>query len=291
MIGMQVVLGILFILFIIPIFDTKVGYYGNQPTFDENGLMMLQIMYEDQGNTTGFQEAVQVPQPLPHAGCACGLLTNTIAHWASRTRPLPPTVQLYINATSYALGSHPTSEIYSLVVCNETIYDDPIDKNRRESELIKYTVESTECSQGLWEECLVSEAGFDAKWHTRMQASRRRPWHLRHAALAPTLRLCPLAACRPATCRLAVSGLSSAVQAILNICRTSFIALLLVGGALLIIRDAELLVLKPVERMMKKVRVLSFFREPGPDERRGALSCGMCVNHPSCMLVRQAGRV
>ena len=46
-------------------------------------------------------------------------------------------------------------------------------------------------------------------------------------------------------------------QAALNMCRTVFVCLMLGAGALFFSRDAHALVLKPIERMVKKVREVS----------------------------------
>lgn len=96
--------------------------------------------------------------------------------------------------TTYELGINPTSSIYRLVVCNQTVYDDPLEHKRRESEIIFYSLPSPGCGNSMSSngsspdagQCCVTEAGFDAKWHTRMQARRQSIDRL----LLPAVRTC-----------------------------------------------------------------------------------------------------
>ena len=70
---------------------------------------------------------------------------------------------------------------------------------------------------------------------------------------------------------------NSQFNAALNILRTSFICLVIGGGAILLTRDANRLVLLPIERMLKKVlnpRPCSF-----PDLHQGRSSCSMYMAH------------
>lgn len=50
---------------------------------------------------------------------------------------------------------------------------------------------------------------------------------------------------------------SSMIQALINIARTIFICILLSIGALFFSRDAEILVLNPIERMIEKVKIIA----------------------------------
>jgi len=56
---------------------------------------------------------------------------------------------------------------------------------------------------------------------------------------------------------------STRTQAALNMCRTVFVCVMLGAGALFFSRDAHALVLKPIERMVKKVREVPRIRSSG----------------------------
>lgn len=77
---------------------------------------------------------------------------------------------------------------------------------------------------------------------------------------------------------------SFVMQALLNMGRTSFIILILVTAALLFMRDADRLVLKPLERMMKQAR--SWL---GPTSAGGSVSSRwvfVAPEHALCFALR-----
>lgn len=56
---LQVILGVLILLFVLPVFDVN-GYYGDAPTLEAGGLTMLHTMYGAGGDTVAFQDVVDV---------------------------------------------------------------------------------------------------------------------------------------------------------------------------------------------------------------------------------------
>lgn len=112
---------------------------------------------------------------------------------------------------SYSLGSKKTSNIVALLVTNTTLIDKPV-TGHRTSEISVVRFKTDECEDNLYgENCRVTEAIYDVKWHSQMNA-------------------------------------------ILNIGRTFFIILVLGVGALLFSKDANVLVLRPLERMIQTVK-------------------------------------
>lgn len=59
----KVILGVLLILLVIPVFDTYV-FYGHQTVFEDGGLVTLHDIFLQEGNSSGFQAAVKVGEPL-----------------------------------------------------------------------------------------------------------------------------------------------------------------------------------------------------------------------------------
>lgn len=87
----KVILGVLLLLLMLPIFDIYV-YYG-QPTFlEDGGLVMLHTLYIEEGNSTGFQHALNS----------------------------------YIDENIYRVGTRETGYLYRLTVHNITyVNEDP----------------------------------------------------------------------------------------------------------------------------------------------------------------------
>lgn len=54
---------VLALLFLLPVFELTVGWYGSAPTLDDGGLQLLHGMYGAGGNTSEFQAAVEVGGP------------------------------------------------------------------------------------------------------------------------------------------------------------------------------------------------------------------------------------
>jgi len=65
----KVILGVLLMLLVLPVFDANV-YYGHPTFLEDGGLVMLHDLYGEEGNSTTFQNQVQV-------GC-WGVLGGTV---------------------------------------------------------------------------------------------------------------------------------------------------------------------------------------------------------------------
>lgn len=176
----KVVIGILLLLFCFPVFDIAVGYWGAPPSVDEQGLLMLHETYAGDGNTTGFQQAVQV----------------------------------YMDGTAWNVGGDQTNQLIKLFIFNQTLYNSGLNDDVRHVELQSAFAQTCLPGPNNTTQCWMSASWFDQRWYFEMQA-------------------------------------------ILDMARTTFIILMLVVGALLFIRDNDRLVLEPLERMVRKVKLVS----------------------------------
>lgn len=57
-------MGVLILLFVLPVFDVNIGYYGAAPTLDSGGLAMLHSMYAAGGNSSAWQGVLEVRSRL-----------------------------------------------------------------------------------------------------------------------------------------------------------------------------------------------------------------------------------
>ncbi|GAB4816167.1 hypothetical protein N2152v2_003213 [Parachlorella kessleri] len=138
----KVIIMVLALLFLLPLFEPTVGWYGSAPTLDKGGLELLHAMYGTEGNSSAFGEAVQA----------------------------------YTDETPWRLGSRRTSSLISLFIYNASLYEDPGVAARRDSEvtsaLAKVTsalAKTPECSAGPPDQCFISAAVFDTKWFSQVQ--------------------------------------------------------------------------------------------------------------------------
>ena len=181
----RVIIGVLAMLFMLPLFDLKGGYYDEPLGLDYYGLEIL------------------------HENAASGVGNTDIA------------IQTFlegVKASKTATGGKLTHTVYHLTICNET-YASLTTKAQAQAkrsdlrddlEALEYAYES-ENNAGV---LCVSEVFFDLKWESQLQA-------------------------------------------VLNIMRTIFICIILLMGAMSFSKDANELVLFPIERMIKKVRMLA----------------------------------
>ena len=177
----RVIIGVLAMLFMLPLFDLKGGYYDEPLGLDYYGLEMLHKMHQ------------------------AGQNTEYVAMYDSAV----DTFKSGVKASKTSTGGKTTHKIYHLVICDETLIDGEHLRRdfRKDLETMEYayTNEFTSC---------LSRVYFDTKWESQLQA-------------------------------------------ILNIMRTLFICIILLVGAMSFSKDANQLVLIPIERMIKKVRLLA----------------------------------
>ncbi len=51
---------VLALLFLLPVFETSVGWYGTAPSLDDGGLELLHAMYGAEHNSSAYRTAMQV---------------------------------------------------------------------------------------------------------------------------------------------------------------------------------------------------------------------------------------
>ena len=177
----RVIIGVLAMLFMLPLFDLKGGYYDEPLGLDYYGFEMLHKMHQA-GEDAKYE-----------------LWYNS-------------TVDTFVNgvlASKTSTGGKTTHKVYHLVLCDEVLIEGAHKRSdfRKDLETLEYayTNEFTSC---------ISRVYFDTKWESQLQA-------------------------------------------ILNIMRTLFICIILPVGAMSFSKDANQLVLIPIERMIKKVRLLA----------------------------------
>ena len=296
---LQVILGVLILLFVLPVFHVD-GYYGHTPTLEAGGLTMLHAMYGAGGDTVAFQDVVDVRGGRWKAGwwaVAATVLSNWIISGQRRlnpdltsTLPLtstlccpappPSAMQTYVGDNSYRLGTRRTATLIRLTVYNRTLFDLPGGaQGLRADEVTSAHAQTPGCEGGLPTQCFYSKATFDTRWRNQLEVRQgagagRMPMRgqgsraaallaalcsggheLPRGALPALLQPDALANCH--CCRPPLRRASTPArppQAILDMASTTFIIAILLVGSLLFIRDADRLVLKPLERMVKKVR-------------------------------------
>jgi len=184
----RVIIGVLLMLFVLPVFQVDSGYYGAPDPFEFEGLRMLHNMYLSDEESAAFDAALAT----------------------------------YTEQVGFSIAGQSTNRIINLDVCNVT-HEYRSSDDRRDSELSSFIV-STGCENsrepgpegydidpGV---CYISAVVTDNKWDSQFEA-------------------------------------------ILNMCRTTFTCFVLGLGALLFSRDANALVLHPLERMVQKVKEMS----------------------------------
>ena len=171
----RVIVGVLAMLFILPLFDLHGGYYDAAPTPDFMGLQMLMYAYDADGGAAsdGFQSSLKS----------------------------------YVESTVMSKADKQTHFIYQLDVCGETIINetpDPAELRDEEALTFRFAEEGV-CDKK------ISLTRINTRWESQLQA-------------------------------------------ILNMLRTVFICIVLGLGAMLFSKDANDLVLYPIERMVKRVQ-------------------------------------
>ena len=177
----RVIIGVLAMLFMLPLFDLKGGYYDEPLGLDYYGLEILHRMYaagNDVDYTTIYGDSV-----------------NTFKNG--------------VKASKSSTGGKTTHKIYHLVICDEVYIEGSHLRSgfRKDLETIEYAYSNDDST-------CISRVYFDTKWESQLQA-------------------------------------------VLNIMRTLFICIILLVGAMSFSKDANQLVLIPIERMIKKVRLLA----------------------------------
>eukprot|EP00210_Caulerpa_lentillifera_P001911 g1838.t1 len=177
----RVIIGVLGMLFVMPLFEIEGAYYGQLSAFDSAGVRVLHNV----ANTTGpDSEAVE------------------------------KSVDVFVESVHFKLGSEYASKIIELEVWNSTKILKSGSSNLRSSEITTVEITTDECNAMDWDNCYRSKAVYDVKWAAQLHA-------------------------------------------ILNIIKTFFVILVLGLGAMFFSKDANRLVLRPLERMIKTVREIA----------------------------------
>ena len=177
----RVIIGVLAMLFMLPLFDLKGGYYDEPLGLDYYGLEMLHKMHQ----------------------------AGQDAQYAAIYDSSVQTFKSGVKASKSSTGGKTTHKIYHLVICDEVIISGAHKRPdfRKDLETLEYAYTNDEST-------CISMVYFDTQWESQLQA-------------------------------------------ILNIMRTLFICIILLVGAMSFSKDANQLVLIPIERMIKKVRLLA----------------------------------
>ena len=168
----KVIIGVLAMLFILPVFDMGGGYLGDASFAEPMGLQMLHYTYAHGGVTPEFE--------------------NEKATYLQMT-------------TGSKKGGKETQYVYELTMCDDVIYSDPPPfELRKGTENLQYRFKDPDICDGK-----VSTVKINQRWSNQMQG-------------------------------------------ILNMLQTVFICIVLAGGAMMFSKDANDLVLRPIERMVKR---------------------------------------
>eukprot|EP00210_Caulerpa_lentillifera_P001909 g1836.t1 len=177
----RVIIGVLGMLFILPLFEIEGGYYGQLTALDTAGVEILHdVAYATGPNSEAVEKSVDV----------------------------------FVHSVHYTLGSEYASKIIELEVWNSTKISDNGSGNLRGSEISTVEITTDECDAMDWDNCYRSKAVYEVKWAAQLHA-------------------------------------------ILNIIKTFFVILVLGLGAMFFSKDANRLVLRPLERMIKTVREIA----------------------------------
>ena len=177
----RVIIGLLAMLFMLPLFDLKGGYYDEPLGLDYYGLEILHRMH-------------QAGQDPTYAD----IYSDSVS-----------TFKNGVKASKSSTGGKTTHKIYHLVICDAVYIEGAHMRKdfRKDLETLEYAYKNDKSS-------CISRVYFDTKWESQLQA-------------------------------------------VLNIMRTLFICIILLVGAMSFSKDANQLVLIPIERMIKKVRLLA----------------------------------
>ena len=168
----KVIIGVLAMLFILPVFDIGGGYLGEASFAEPMGLQMLHYTYATSGSTPEFESEKGT----------------------------------YLQMTTGAKkGGKETQYVYELTMCEDVVFSDAVGfELRKGTEELTYRFKDKDTCDGK-----VSTVKINQRW-------------------------------------------SNQLQGILNMFQTIFICIILAGGAMMFSKDANDLVLRPIERMVKR---------------------------------------
>ena len=173
----KVIIGVLAMLFILPVFDIGGGYLGEASFAEPMGLQMLHYTYATSGSTPEFDSEKGT----------------------------------YLQMTTGAKkGGKETQYVYELTMCDDVVFSDPVGfQLRKGTEELTYRFKDKDTCDGK-----VSTVKINQRW-------------------------------------------SNQLQGILNMFQTIFICIILAGGAMMFSKDANDLVLRPIERMVKRFQAMA----------------------------------
>lgn len=233
----KMVLTVLILVIAMPFFDVGIGYYGRRPTLDVNGLALL------------HSSAIMVDR------------SNTTTTSSNPQAVFQTAVDLYIHGTMYNIGLHQASRLLQLSIRNHSLIQADNIKPLRKSEIVAATVRSPGCEpttvsaiQASTSSCAFCSTVFTPKesediLYDDQYASSTQIYNT-------TMNIYDDQYCWESSVMFDTRWVAQ-MQAILDIARITLVIIVLLVSTLSIVKDADTLLIQPLQRMMKKVKDVS----------------------------------
>jgi class 3 adenylate cyclase len=233
----KMVLTVLILVIAMPFFDVSIGYYGRRSTFDAKGLALIHssAAMADHSHTT---------------------IANTQAAFQT-------VVDLYIEGTMYKLGLQQASHLLQLSIRNQSLFQADNIKPLRKSEIVAATVRSPGCEpttvsaiQASTSSCAFCSTVFTPKNSENILYDDQYASSMQIYNTTINIHIDDDQYCWESSVLFDTRWVAQ-MQAILDIARITLVILVLLVSTLSIVKDADTLLIQPLQRMVKKVKDVS----------------------------------
>jgi len=235
----KMVLTVLILVIAMPFFDVSIGYYGRRSTFDVKGLALLHssATMVDHSNNKNKNK-------------------NTQAAFQT-------VVDLYIEGTMYNIGLQQASNLLQLSVRNQSLFQADNIKPLRKSEIVAATVRSPGCEptkvsaiQASPTSCAFCSTVFTPKDSEDILYDDQYDSSMQIYNTTINNHIDEDQNCWESSVMFDTRWVAQ-MQALLEIARITLVIIVLLVSTLSIVKDADTLLIQPLQRMVKKVKDVS----------------------------------